>query len=165
MNEPQMDHIGLAETLRHWPSLQKDDRIPQRFRGHFMNHQLDSIVAYNKHYLLSESYQFGGTASLDTGDLSGSKIGSGSAATGLWRWPWQRFRGQGNATLCISICFIPVPPNQGGGTGSVYEQHLALLNNTGRREFPRHSFLLEFAEAISTWSKEGDQIIVARDIN
>ena len=162
---PKMDHLGLAETGQHWPSLQYDDRKPHRFIGNFMSHQLDSTVAYNKHDMLSGSYQFGGTASLDTGNLSVRKVGSESDAIGLGRWSYQRFRDQKNSTLRISTFYRPVPPNQCGGTGSMYAQHLTLFNNTGRIECPRYAFFLDFAEEISIWSKEGDQIIVSGDLN
>ena len=150
MTDLQMDHIGLAETGRHWPSLKEDDRIPHRFRGHFMSHRLDSTVAYNKHDLLSVSYQFGGTASLATGNQSDREIGSDSDATGLGRWSWKIFRGQGKSTLCIATLYIPVLPNQRGGTGSLYEQHLTLFNNMGRIECPRYTFLLDVSKAIYT---------------
>ena len=69
MTDLQMDHLGLAEIGCNWPSLQEDDRIPQRFRGQFMSHKIDSTVAKNKNYLLSGYYQFRVTASLVTGNL------------------------------------------------------------------------------------------------
>ena len=47
MDDNFFDHIGLADTGRHWPSLPEDDRIPQRFRGYFMSQQLDTTTAYN----------------------------------------------------------------------------------------------------------------------
>ena len=47
----------------------------------------------------------------------------------------------------------------------MYAQHLTLFNNTGRIECPRYAFFLDFAEEISIWSKEGDQIIVSGDLN
>ena len=161
----KMDHLGLVETGRHCSSLQEYDRIPQQFRRHVMIHQLDSTVSYNKHDLLSGYYQYRVTASLSTRNLSGRKIGSSGDATGLGRWSWQRSRGQGNTTLRISTFYRTVPPNQGLGTGSLYAQHLTFFNNTGIRDCPRLSFLLDFLEAISTWSKEGDQIIVTGDLH
>ena len=115
--------------------------------------------------MLSGSYKFGGTESLATENLSGSKIVSGSYATSLGRRSWKRFRGQGNATLHMNTFYRPVPPNQGGGTGSVYSQHPNLFNDTVKRDCPRHASLLDFAEAISTLYKEGHQIIVAGDLN
>ena len=106
MTDLQMDHICLAETGRHWPSLKEDDRIPHRFRGHFMSHRLDSTVAYNKHDLLSVSYQFGGTASLAPGNQSYREIGSDSDTTGIGIWSWKIFRGQGNSTLRIATVYM-----------------------------------------------------------
>ena len=131
MNGLNLDHIGLAETGKHWPSLHENDRITQRLRRQFMIHQLESTMSYNKHDLLSESYQYRGTASLAKSNISGRKIGSGSDATGLGIWSWQRFRGQGNTILRISKFYRIVPPNQGLGTVSFYAQHLTLFNNTG----------------------------------
>ena len=161
----KMNRLGLAETGRHCTYLQEDNKMPQQFRGHFMSHQLDSTVAYNKHDMISVSYQFGGTASLATGNLLGRKIGSVSDATGIGRWSWKIFRVQGNATLRIATFYRPILPNQGGGIWSVYAQHLTLFNKTGRRECQIHTFLLLFVKAISTWSKDWDQIIVSGDLN
>ena len=100
--------------------------------------------------MLSGSYQFGGTASLATGNQSDREIGSDSDTTGIGIWSWQIFRGQGKSTLRIATLYIPVLPNQRGGTGSFYEQHLNLFNNMGRIECPRYTFLLEVLEAIYT---------------
>ena len=47
MSDMDFDHIGLEETSRYCPSLQYEDRTPQRFRGHFMSQKLDSITACN----------------------------------------------------------------------------------------------------------------------
>ena len=47
----------------------------------------------------------------------------------------------------------------------MYSQHPNLFNDTVKRDCPRHAFLLDFAEAISTLYKEGYQIIVAGDLN
>ena len=49
MSDMKFDHIGLEETIRHWRSLQYENIIPQRFRGHLMSHKLDLITACNKH--------------------------------------------------------------------------------------------------------------------
>ena len=61
--------------------------------------------------------------------------------------------------------YIPVPPNQDGGIGQVYVQHLKLFNNTVRRKCPWHSFLKEFSKAITLWTKEGYQTSVLGDLN
>ena len=73
----KFDHIGLSETSRHWPSLQDEDKTPQRLRGHFMSHQLYTTTAFDEHEPFLGSFQYGGTDSLSTKNLIGSKTSSG----------------------------------------------------------------------------------------
>ena len=73
MSGMKFDHIELAETSRHRPSLQEEDIIPQRFRGNFISQQLDSITACNQNDNFLGPFQYGGTASLSTGNLTGRK--------------------------------------------------------------------------------------------
>ena len=48
-----------------------------------MNWHLYYTLIYKKHDLLLRSYQFGGTASLSTGDLIGRKISANNNEKGL----------------------------------------------------------------------------------
>ena len=73
MSDMKFDHLGLADTSRHRPSLQEEDIIPQRFRGNFISQQLDSITACNQNDNFLGPFQYGGTASLSTGNLTGRK--------------------------------------------------------------------------------------------
>ena len=74
ISDMKFDHIGLAETSRHWPYLQEEDRIPQMFWGHFVIQQLDSITACNQQDPFLGPFQYGGTASISTGNTTGRKI-------------------------------------------------------------------------------------------
>ena len=148
MSDMKFDHIGLAETSKHWPSLQDEDRPPQRFRGHFMRQQLDSITACNKHDPFLGPFQYGGTASLSTGNLTGRKTASGKDPSGLGIWRWKIFTGQGKALLRIATLYRPVPPEQGTGPGSVYSQYLTYFNSTNRIIFPRQGFLDDTKEEV-----------------
>ena len=49
MIDKKIDHIGIADTGRHWPYLPEYDRIYQIFRGHLMSQKLDATTAYNWH--------------------------------------------------------------------------------------------------------------------
>ena len=95
MLEKRFDHIGLADTDQHWPSLPDEYKISQIFKGHFISQQLDSTTSYNQHDTLSGSYQYGGTLNLFMGNLVGRRIEGGINLSGLGRWSWQRFRGKG----------------------------------------------------------------------
>ena len=89
-----------------------------------MSQQLESNMACNTHDPFLGSFQYGGTASLSTGNLTGIKIAQGKDLSGLGRWSWQKSRGQGNASPRIATFYRPVPPAQGVVPGSVYLQHL-----------------------------------------
>ena len=141
MLEKGFDHIGLADSVRHWPSLPDEDKTPHILREHFVIQQMDSTTSYNSHDILSGSYQYGGTLSLSTGNIVIRRIEGGGYLSGLVRWSWQRFRGKGEASLRIANLYIPVPPATGLGSGSVYAQHLTHFHNINILKFPRVAFL------------------------
>ena len=60
------EHIELAETKTHWPYIPDEGIIPQRFRGHFMSHQLDTITDCNKHEPSLGSFHYVVTTYLST---------------------------------------------------------------------------------------------------
>ena len=141
MSDMKFDHIGLAETSRHRPSIKQEDMIPQRFQGKFMIQQIESIADCNQHDPFLGPFQYGVTTYLSTGDLTGRKASSGRYPYGLVRWSWQTFRGKCNSLIRIATFYRPVPPAHGGGLGSVYSQHLTLFNTKIRRICPRQGFL------------------------
>ena len=140
------NHLGLSETSRYWPSLQEEDILSQRFRGHFMSCQLDAITACNQHDSLLGPFQYVGTTSLYAGNLKGRKTSSGNDPSGLGRWSYQRLRGQGSEPLRISTLYRPAPPAQGKGQGYVYYHHTTHFNKSCRRIPPRQGFLTDLKE-------------------
>ena len=60
---------GIIQKIRHWTPLSDEDRIPQRFWGHFMRQQLDTITACNEHGPFIGPFQYGGTVYLSKGNL------------------------------------------------------------------------------------------------
>ena len=64
ISDMKLDHIGLAETSRHWFSLQEEYSITQNLRGKFMSQQLESITACNQHDPFLDPFQYGVTSSL-----------------------------------------------------------------------------------------------------
>ena len=148
MLEKGFDHIGLAGTGPHWTSQPYEDKIPQRFRGHFIRQQIDSTTSYNRHDTLSGPYQYGGTLSLSTGSFTGWRIERGKYFSGLGRWSWQQLRGKWEASLQIAGLYISVPPDTGGGAGSVYSQHLTHLHNINRLQCPRVAIIKDLVREI-----------------
>ena len=71
MTDIKFDHIGLAETSTHWNYLQDEDKIPQRFIGYFTRQKLYWIIACNEHDPLLGLFQYGGTSSIFTSNLTG----------------------------------------------------------------------------------------------
>ena len=146
MLEKFFDHIGLADTGRHWTSLPYEDKTPQRFRGKFMIQKLGSTISYNWHDTLSGLYQYIGT--LSTGNLIGKIIKVGRDSSGLCVWSWKRFRGKGEASLHIESLYIPVTLATGGGAGSVYDQNLTHFYNTKILQFPKVACLEDLGKEI-----------------
>ena len=110
--EKGFDNIGLVDTVRHFPSLPDEDKIPQRFIGHFISQQLYSTTSYKWNDTLSGSYQYGGTLSLSTINHIGRRIEGGIYLSGLERWSWHRFRGKGEASNGLKLSTYHYPPIQ-----------------------------------------------------
>ena len=85
MMDTRLNIIGLSETSRHLTSLPDEDRTHQRFRGHFMRQNLDTTTSCNEHNPFLGSFQYGGTASLSTGNLISRNAGLGRYTYGLGR--------------------------------------------------------------------------------
>ena len=120
-----------------------------------MSQQLYSITAYNKHDPFLGPFQYDGTASLSTGNITRRNTASGKDPSCLGRWRWEKFRGQGKASLRIETFYGPVPSAQGTGPGSVYSQYLIYFNSTNRIICPRQGLLYDVKEEVDIW-ENGD---------
>ena len=143
MADMVLDHVGLAETSRHWTSLSDENRIPQILRGHFMSQKLDTITTWNEDYPFLGLFQNRGTAYLPTGKLLVRNTGLVRDPSGLGIWAWKRFRGQRNSSLHIANLYRNVPPAHGGVTVSIFYQHLTYFRNIMIRICPRQSFMID----------------------
>ena len=161
----KIDHIGLVETGRHWPSLPEDDRITQKLLIHFMSHQLYATTAYNTHHSLSGAHQNGGTSSLTTSNIIGKIVESGRENSGFGSWLYQRIRGRGEASIRIITFYIPVTPTAEVFPGSDYTQQLTHFYNLIQQKFPRTYSLLEISRGINIWMNKVNQIIIMEYIN
>ena len=130
-----------------------------------MSQKIDTITACNEHDPFLGSFQYGGTASLSTRNFMGRRTASGRYPFGLVRWSWQKFRGQGNTYLRITTFSLPVPPSQGGRSGSVYSQNLTFFNSISRRLCHIQGFLRDQKEKIDQRNREGYMILLMGDFN
>ena len=83
--------MRLIKTGRYWTSYLDDYRVPQRFQENFMSKQLDTITICNNNDPPSGLFQYGGTASLLTGNLTERETGYGRYPSGMGRWTRKRF--------------------------------------------------------------------------
>jgi hypothetical protein len=153
----------LADTGRNWKKLDGEDRIPNRFRGHFPSRSTKFTFANNRTDPLATAYQHGGTLSLSTGKLVGYSIEAGRDQSGLGRWTWQLFRGKGGSKLRIITCYRPVTGTADGQ--SVHAQHLRKFLEDGEIREPRQAFLDDLGSLLDQWFQQGDQLLVMGDIN
>lgn len=114
LDDFRFDHFGVADTGRCWGKLNEEDRIPNRFRGHFPSRSTKYTVANNRTDPTSTAYQHGGTLSMTMDKMVGYAIEAGRDPSGLGRWTWQRFRGKGGAKIRIVTCYRPVPGTADG---------------------------------------------------
>ena len=145
MAEIRFDHVGLSKTSRHWPSLSDEDIITQIFRGHFMRQQLDKRMSRNEHDTFLGTFQYEWTNYLSIGNLIGINNGPGRNPSGLGIWTCKRFRGQGNTYLNIATFYRHIPLAHGGGTWSVFYQHLMYFRYTKGIICTRQAFMLDLA--------------------
>ncbi len=86
----------------------------------------------------------------------------GSDISKLGRWTWTRYRGKDNQTLQIITAYRPNPPS---GPFTVYAQHNAYFNSTGKPMCPREAFLQDLCHDIGLFLEAGDHIILLIDGN
>ena len=116
-----------------------------------MIQKLDSITACNKHASFLCPFQYGGTASLSTRNLTGKKTASIKNPSSIGRCIWKMFVVKGKVSLRIETFYRKIPLAQGIGSGLVYSQHLTHFNRTISRIFPRQGFLGDLKEEVDRW--------------
>ena len=136
------DHIGLVETGWHYTYLNENNKIPHRFRGQLMHHQLDAQKAFNLHDKNKGPYQHSDTVSLTISNFIGCRKKFNNYSEGLGRWTWQLFFSQGSANFHKMTLYIPDPPATSGGSASVYTQHLTHFSQIWRNIFPMRFFMV-----------------------
>ena len=130
-----------------------------------MSQNLDSITACNQHEPFLGPFQYGGTASISTRNITGRKTFSGRDPSGIRRYISKKLRGQGNGSLRTATFYRTVSPEQGEGPGSIYSQHLTLFNTKNRRIFTRQGFIHDIKEIIDKWKASGNHTFLMGDFN
>ena len=163
LDDFRFDHFGVADTGRCWSKLDSEDRIPNRFRGHFPSRSTKYTVANNRTDPTASAFQHGGTLSMTMDKMVGYAIEAGRDPSGLGRWTWQLFRGKGGAKIRIVTSYRPVPGSADGQ--SVHAQHLRKFLEDGEIRDPRQAFLTDLGVLLKEWHGQGDQILVMGDLN
>ena len=159
--DTRSDVVCLNEPGRYWRNISPADAVPERFRGFWK--ALHASVAYNTTAQQIENSQPGGAITLSVNQAAHRAYGRGYDDTGLGRWAWTRYRGKNGASLRIVSAYRPCLNKQGATT--VYSQHRRFLDDNNDDRCPRVAWLEDLQVAVRLWKKDGDQIILAADVN
>jgi hypothetical protein len=159
----QIDLAMLAEIGLYWKKIPQQDRWYERTREAFKTSK--SELAYNTtEHSLSDPVQFGGTCVIAIDDCVHRVVSQGSDDTGLGRWAWLRLEGQRGHHLRVISAYRPTT-NHSAGTGTVHAQQERYFTSKDRDIEPRMAFYTDLFEAVDSWKREGDQIILGIDAN
>jgi hypothetical protein len=156
----QYDVFCATETNIAWNNVPIQDRLNERFRGHFEFSNM--ITSHNKDSTYKEKFQRGGTLMVCNGPACGRIIEKGTDDIILGRWSWMKLRGSKGLTLVIASLYRPVKSN---GALSTYQQQKNVLRDMDIDVCPRQMLLQDLATQIKKWKLEGHQVIITGDFN
>jgi len=157
----RFDVVCLTENNLHWKNVPIQNRLYERTRGWWAD--LHQSTAYYQNYVTAEQAQVGGVSVWSMDKAAHRAMEQGKDARGLGRWTWTRYRGRQGRSLRIIAAYRPVR-NETGAL-SAWSQQKAFLQNADIDECPRDVFTKDLAEAIEQWKEQGDQIVLALDVN
>lgn len=163
----QADVLAMCETNCTWGLAPVDRQF------HFLFGQGEdrlSRAAYNRNDKYPPKSQYGGTALMAFGRLTGFSGGNGEDETNLGRWTWMRFKGEGKNVRVISA-YRPVKSSRVRRRGADLTDRLGTVWEQQVRHFgdmdvdPRKRFDEDLLTELSRWKDEGDEIILMMDAN
>ena len=163
----QADILGLCETNCAWHVAGRDRQFHQLFGP---GEDRMSRAACNKNDRWPPKSQYGGTALMAFGRLSGFSGGSGEDETKLGRWSWIRFKGDGKSVVMVSA-YRPVKPSCVRRRGTDLHDHLGTVWEQHVRHFgdpdvdPRKRFDEDLLAELTRFRDVGDEIILMIDAN
>ena len=163
----QADIFGMCETNCAWGIAPADRQFQLLFGP---GEDRKSRAAYNRNDEFPPKSQYGGTALIAFGRLTGFYGGSGEDETKLGRWSWILFKGEGKNVRVVSA-YRPVKANRVrrrgvdvyDRLGTVWEQHVRHFGGLGVD--PRKRFDEDLLAELTRWTDEGDEIILMLDAN
>ena len=163
----QADVLAMCETNCAWGNAPVDRQFNMLFG---QGEERTSKAAYNRNDKFPPKSQYGGTALMAFGRLTGFFGGSGQDETNLGRWTWMLFKGEGKNVRVISA-YCPVKScrvrRRGADLhdrlGTVWEQHVRYFGDL--TVDPRKRFDKDLLEELTRWRDEGDELILMMDAN
>ena len=150
-----MSELGLC-----WPLVNPKDRWYERIRKHFQSHR--SCISNNCTKIsMTQPRQYGGSGLFVTDDLAHKIQSTGRDPTGLGRWSWITIKGH----QCNIQIISAYRPCYSQGPETVYAQHTRYFHRTQINPDPRQQILTDLTDALSTWTQQGDLIILCIDAN
>ena len=163
IQEYELEACLLQETGVNWSVIPKKRRWANRCKKFFEPGSMQARFGHNVHDVAGTPKQWGGTGIVSQGKLKHYASGAGTDASGLGRWTWATFRGKG--TIKLRIVSVYQPCKNLTGITAVYAQHKAYLQDSNDDRDPRTAFKEDLKEQLDQWIEEGDQLIVAGDLN
>lgn len=153
-----LDMIAITEMGQNEKRLDHSEKLKELTRGWFEN--IATRTAYNRHFDSQKKRQYGGVGLIATNDMANRIQSSSSDTTGLGRWTSILIQGKAGCKTRVISAYRPC---NGNSEASVQiQQNIHFADPSVQ---PRIQFFEDLATQIDLWIHDGEQIILAGDIN
>ena len=156
----EADTMIITEVGINWDKVQSGHRLQARCKKYLQRFVQSSS---SLHDINANQRQWGGTAIIANGNISGRWTQTSNDPTKMGRWSSMRFQGKANTTFRIISIYIPSKSNK--YAGSVYIQQATAMAMVNRTTDPIDALIDDIATNIETWKDAGEKIIIGGDIN
>ena len=160
MKHTEADTMIITEVGINWNKVQSAHRLQARCNKYLQRFVQLSSSLYDKN---ASQRQWGGTAIVARGNISGRWMETTNDPTRMGRWSSMRFQGKTNTTFRIISIYIPNKLKTSAGL--VYIQQATAMATINRTTNPIDALIEDIGGNIEVWKEKGDKIIIGGDIN
>ena len=160
----EVDCLAGCEAQVDWRFAKEDERFEHLFGRTTRTRHVTANNTTNRKELCQRN-QYGGTAMMTFGRLSGFVLDRGKDETNLGRWCWILVGTKEKKTRIV-VAYQPCQPkasrNRGG---TVFEQHETYFEGQGELRSPRTLFYEALVAQLLVWKGQGEDIVLCGDFN
>jgi hypothetical protein len=158
--EYKADVVAILETGLDWRIQQPENGMYQRTRA--ANRPCKATCANNTTAPPAALRQHGGVTLISFEEHLPRIVDASSDTEDLGRWVTQAVEGKGSHSTRYVAAYMPCKSR---GDNTVYTQHQEHFRRQGSDREPRQAFLEDFHSALTSWTNNGEQVVICMDAN